>query len=108
MSWAWSGVALLLIAAAGSAQTRSNSRAEGQLTVTAVVQGSSTVVLGPNGERKLVVANASAEELAALIPELKGPVAGLSLPSGTHPLLPTKELNHRPSQKKRRQTLRRR
>ena len=59
----WAGIA--------HAQSAYKGAAEGRLTVTVTVAGSSTVVIGEDGRLRIVVANAPAAEIAALIPESK-------------------------------------
>lgn len=72
MSGSWLTVMLAaLCACAANAQSLHSESARGQLTVTVTVAGSSTVIIGNNGELRVIVANAPAAEIAALVPAMR-------------------------------------
>ena len=81
-------IAILVLCAAGVAQTGNGSLPHGRITISATVAGSSTLVLGPNGTQHLLVANAAPEEIAVLTSNrraaLQYPAPGISTP----PLFP--------------------
>ncbi len=73
MSRGWFLVVLTgLCGGDASAQSRQQGSAQGQLTVTATVVSSSTVVIGDDGQVKVVVANAPEAEVTALTPAITG------------------------------------
>jgi hypothetical protein len=64
------------------------------MTVTATVKGSVTLVLGPNGEQTLIVANVPAAEkeqfIAAIRSATTSTTASTSVPPPVHPRKPAK------------------
>jgi hypothetical protein len=66
MSRTWLALAVIVFSSIAAAQNVNRESAGGRLTVTATVVGSSEIVLAPNGERRLIVVNAPAAEIATL------------------------------------------
>jgi len=89
----WFALALVVFGSIAAAQNGNHEPAEGRLTVSATVVGSSEIVLGPNGERRVIVANAPAAEIASLTVMLATDLPNPSLTSLAQWVWPEKSLH---------------